>query len=80
MPEMNGIQAVRLLQAAGSTVRIIFLTALEDTDFISAVLELGPHSYVFKSRCHIDLLSAITAATQGSVFCSSRLKAANPAC
>ena len=72
MPEMDGIQAARQLQSTGSATKIVFLTGLEDADYISTVLNLGPHSYVFKTRCHIDLRPAITAALQGKTFCSSR--------
>lgn len=72
MPEMDGIQAAKRLRSAGSETRIVFLTGLEDVDHISAVLNIGPHSYVFKTRCHIDLPPAITAALQGKTFCSSR--------
>lgn len=72
MPEMDGIQAARRLQVAESATKIVFLTGLEDADHVSVALNLGPHSYVFKTKCHIDLPSAIAAALQGKTFCSSR--------
>jgi DNA-binding NarL/FixJ family response regulator len=72
MPELDGIQAARRLQAAGSTAKVVFLTGLEDADYISHVLNLGPYSYVFKTRSHVDLPLAIAAALEGKVFCSSR--------
>jgi DNA-binding NarL/FixJ family response regulator len=71
MPQLDGIQAVRRLQAAGSTAKVVFLTGLEDADYISHVLDLGPCSYVFKTRCPADLHIAIAAALEGRVFCSS---------
>jgi DNA-binding NarL/FixJ family response regulator len=72
MPELDGIQAARRLQAAGSSAKVVFLTGLEDADYISHVLNLGPYSYVFKTRCHVELPLAIEAALEGRVFCSSR--------
>ena len=72
MPEMDGIQAARHLLSAESATKIVFLTGLEDADHVSAALNLGAHSYVFKTRCHIDLPPAIAAALQGRTFCSSR--------
>jgi DNA-binding NarL/FixJ family response regulator len=72
MPQLNGLQAARRLQAAGSPTRIVFLTGLEDADLVSSVLNLGPHSYVFKMRLYEDLPTAIFAAMAGEVFCSSR--------
>jgi DNA-binding NarL/FixJ family response regulator len=77
MPELDGIQAARRLQAAGSTAKVVFLTGLEDGDYISHVLNLGPYSYVFKTRCHADLPLAIAAALEGKVFCSSRQEDTN---
>jgi DNA-binding NarL/FixJ family response regulator len=77
MPELDGIQAARRLQAAGSTAKVVFLTGLEDADYVSHVLNLGPYSYVFKTRCHADLSLAVAAALEGKVFCSSRREDAN---
>lgn len=72
MPELDGIQAARRLQAAGSSAKVVFLTGLEDADYIAHVLNLGPYSYVFKTKCHVDLPLAVAAALEGRVFCSSR--------
>jgi len=72
MPEMDGIQAAKRLQSTGAATKIVFLTGLEDADHISNALNLGPYSYVFKTRCHTDLRPAIMAALQGKTFCSSR--------
>jgi DNA-binding NarL/FixJ family response regulator len=77
MPELDGIQVARCLQAAGSNAKIVFLTGLEDADYVSHVLNLGPYSYVFKTRCHADLPLAITAALEGRVFSSSRREDTN---
>jgi len=75
MPEMDGIEAAKRLHSTGSATKIVFLTGLEDADHIATVLNLGPHSYVFKTKCHIDLPPAIIAALQGKTFCSSRRNA-----
>jgi DNA-binding NarL/FixJ family response regulator len=72
MPELDGMQVARRLQAAGSTAKVVFLTGLEDGDYISHVLNLGPYSFVFKTRCHADLPLAVAAALGGRVFCSRR--------
>jgi len=71
MPELDGIQAARHLEKAGAATRIVFLTGREDVDYISRVSSMGPHSYVFKTRCHVDLPVAIAAALEGKVFFSS---------
>jgi DNA-binding NarL/FixJ family response regulator len=77
MPTLDGIEAARRLRAAGSAAKIVFLTGLEDAEYISHLLSLGPFSYVFKSLCHSDLPQAIAAALDGKVFCSTRREDAN---
>ena len=77
MPELDGIQAARRLQAAGSTAKVVFLTGLEDGDYISHALNLGPYSYVFKTRCHADLALGGCGSAGVKFFCSSRREDAN---
>ena len=58
MPGMTGIEAVKKLQAMGSSTRIIFMTAQTDPDYIQAADALGA-GFVLKSRMRSDLLPAI---------------------
>jgi len=72
MPRLNGIEAVRRLMGAGSRVRIVFLTAIEDADYMGAALKLGAHGYVFKTLLRTDLPVAIAAAAEGRTFYSKK--------
>jgi DNA-binding NarL/FixJ family response regulator len=72
MPQLDGLQTARTLKKLGSTAKIVFLTGIEDTDYIKTALDLGGHGFVFKSCMLRDLALAITAALEGNTFCSSK--------
>ena len=77
MPVLNGIQAVRKLQEAGSRSKIIFLTVHSDADIFSACLATGALGYVEKKRLTTDLLPAIREALAGRRFLSPSLPGAS---
>jgi two-component system response regulator DegU len=72
MPQLDGIQAARRLKQLGSTAKIIFVTGIEDPDYIKAASNLGSDGFVFKSSMRKDLALAITAALEGGTFYSSK--------
>lgn len=59
MPELDGIGAARQLRRVGCLTRIVFLTVLEDEDYVAAALDVGARGYVLKSRMHSDLIPAM---------------------
>jgi DNA-binding NarL/FixJ family response regulator len=73
MPQLDGIQAARRLKELVTTSKIVFLTGIEDPDYIKSASDLG-HGFVFKSCMRKDLALAITAALEGGAFYSSKNK------
>jgi DNA-binding NarL/FixJ family response regulator len=73
MPQLDGIQAARRLKEFVATSKIVFLTGIEDPDYIKTASDLG-HGFVFKSCMRKDLALAITAALEGGAFYSSKSK------
>ena len=73
MPGLTGIEVARRLSSGGSTVRVIFLTVIEDADFARASLAEGGSAYVVKSRLATDLRHAIREVTAGHTFISPSL-------
>ena len=71
MPFRNGIQVASHLRGSGRKVKVIFLTAHEDPDYVEAAWSVGALGYVVKSRIATDLLPAIREALQGRRFISS---------
>ena len=68
MPGMGGFEVARRLAAAGAAVTIVFLTGLEEREYIDEALRLGARGYVFKRRLSSDLPLAIRAAVEGRTF------------
>lgn len=77
MPGLTGIEVARRLSSGGSTVRIIFLTVIEDAEFARASLAEGGSAYVVKSRLGTDLRHAIREVTAGHTFISPSLAVAD---
>jgi two-component system response regulator DegU len=69
MPEKDGFETVRRLRETDCASRIVFLTVMEDIDYVCAVREAGG-SYVAKRRMRTDLLSAAREAMRGNLFFS----------
>ena len=70
MPIFNGFEVARQLQSANIDVRVVFLTAYDDPEFINEALELGARGFVAKPRIASDLLFAIKEACAGRSFVS----------
>ena len=69
MPKIDGIRVARELQRAGISTRIIFLTLIEDEDYVQEARLIG-HGYVLKRRLSSDLIPALASAQNNSFFCS----------
>jgi DNA-binding NarL/FixJ family response regulator len=69
MPKVDGITVARQLRQAGSSTRVVFVTLIEDDDYMEEARLVG-HGYVLKRRLAFDLLIALASARDGSFFCS----------
>jgi len=70
MPEMCGIDAVREIRARGSNMKVVFLTANEDPDYVEAAFNVGALGYVVKKHMASDLIQALDLAAKGLRFLS----------
>ena len=59
MPRLNGLEAARQLSALPHPPRIVFLSVLEDEDFIEAAKCAGASEYVLKRNMRTDLVAAL---------------------
>jgi DNA-binding NarL/FixJ family response regulator len=69
MPKVDGIAVARQLRQSGSATRVVFVTLIDDEDYIQEARLVG-HGYVLKRRLAFDLLIALASARDGSFFCS----------
>ena len=58
MPRMSGIEVANRLSAVPNPPRVVFLTSIEDPDFIHAAEDAGASGYVLKRNLH-DLVGAL---------------------
>jgi DNA-binding NarL/FixJ family response regulator len=65
MPEMDGVQATRLIVESDSRARIIILTTFDLDEYVYAALRAGASGFLLKDTPPADLLSAIRAVASG---------------
>jgi DNA-binding NarL/FixJ family response regulator len=65
MPEMDGVQATRLIVETGSSARIIILTTFDLDEYVYAALRAGASGFLLKDTPPANLLSGIRAVASG---------------
>jgi DNA-binding NarL/FixJ family response regulator len=72
MPKQDGIKAARRIKQMNLPTKIVFLSGLEDQEFVDASLAAGASAFVFKSVAARDLSLAIHEALACRVFVSTQ--------
>ena len=75
MPGMGGIETVRRLIAREAHVRVLVLSAHEDTVHLRRVLNAGALGYLSKRTAPEELIGAVRAVAQGRVYIDGELAA-----
>jgi DNA-binding NarL/FixJ family response regulator len=70
MPEMNGFEALRLVQAFDPHIGILMLTMHDSETMLRGAMEAGAHAYVLKSDLDSRLIEAVEALCEGRAFFS----------
>ncbi|MFC6592528.1 response regulator [Deinococcus lacus] len=65
MPDMNGIEATRIIKAEHPGISVLVLSSYDDDAYVFAVLEAGAAGYVLKDASEDDLLGAVRAVAAG---------------
>ena len=73
MPEMNGIEATRLLTSELPTVRVLALSMESDRRFVVEVLKAGACGYLLKDCPAEELIKAIRIIASGETYLASRI-------
>ncbi|MBI3537851.1 MAG: response regulator transcription factor [Chloroflexi bacterium] len=68
MPEMDGLEATRVIKQESAQTQILALTMHESDEYFFRVLQLGALGYVLKRAATSDLLAAVRAIAGGEVF------------
>ncbi|MEE8546672.1 MAG: response regulator transcription factor, partial [bacterium] len=68
MPELNGIEATRIITNNAPVIRIIALSMHSEKRFIRAALEGGASGYLVKENAFEELVNAIRAVNKGQNY------------
>jgi DNA-binding NarL/FixJ family response regulator len=75
MPELNGIDATRLLSAEMPGVKVIALSTNADRRYVIAMFEAGAAGYLLKNAAAEELLVALQVVTRGETYLSPAIAA-----
>jgi DNA-binding NarL/FixJ family response regulator len=73
MPEMDGVQATRLIVESNSSARVIILTTFDLDEYVYAALRAGASGFLLKDTPPADLLSGIRAVASGDAVVAPRV-------
>jgi DNA-binding NarL/FixJ family response regulator len=73
LPVVDGIEAVRRLDAAGSCVPVLLLAAYEDDDLLFQALSAGAGGFLLTSGTAADLVRAVRTVAAGEALLSPEL-------
>ena len=68
MPEMNGLEATRIIKEQIPSIHILVLTMHRSEEYFFQMLEAGASGYILKGAETGELLRAIRSVAQGDVF------------
>jgi DNA-binding NarL/FixJ family response regulator len=71
LPQLNGLDAARMIKRQNSNIRIIFVTVQTNRDYVREAFEVGASGYVLKQAASAELVSAIQEVHSGRFFLSS---------
>jgi DNA-binding NarL/FixJ family response regulator len=70
MPEMDGVEAAKILHQQYPWVKIVMLTTFLDDDYVEDALRYGAYGYILKNIKSDDLIASIRAIFRGSALFS----------
>jgi two-component system, NarL family, response regulator NreC len=70
MPQLNGIEAARQINAKLPQIAIVFLSVHSDEAYVLRALKAGARGYLLKNSAEYDLVAAIRAVCDGKAFFS----------
>jgi two-component system, NarL family, response regulator NreC len=73
MPELNGIEATRRIVSQGGGTRVVMLSMHSDRRFITESLKAGAMGYLLKDCAFDEVLLAVKAVSEGTIYLSSRI-------
>ena len=76
LPDLNGIEVAARLRDAGSSARVVALSAFSDKRFVTEMIRSGAAGYVTKAAAGSELVRAIRAVAAGQGYFSPEIAGA----
>ncbi len=73
MPEMNGLEATRLIKQELPAIQIVILTMHDNEEYLLKILQAGATGYVLKQAADRELIEAVRAASRGDTYLYPRI-------
>lgn len=73
MPNLNGIEATRLILQHSPYTKVVILSMHSDRHIVKETLEAGASAYVVKSNIFEEMLRALETVTEGGRYLSPRI-------
>ncbi len=73
MPNLNGIEATRLILQHNPNIKVIILSMHSDRHIVKETLEAGASAYVLKSNLFDEMLRALETVAEGGRYLSPRI-------
>ena len=70
MPDLNGIDATRIITSGSNNTKVIALSMYSDKQFVQGMIQAGASGYLLKDCAFEELVSAIQAVIQGNTYLS----------
>ena len=70
MPDLNGIEATRMITSGAGQIRVIALSMYSDKHFLQGMIQAGASGYLLRDCAFEELLSAIRAVVSGNTYLS----------
>ena len=68
MPEMDGLEAARLITAKSAAPKVVMLTTFDLDDYVYTALRAGASGFLLKDSPRADLISAVHAVAAGDAL------------
>jgi len=78
MPDLNGIEATRLIHAKCPAIRIVILSMHATTEYVYRAFEAGACGYLLKEMAVGEVIAAVRAVHRGGTYLSPALAAIMP--
>ena len=75
MPDMNGVQAARMILRERPQTRVLILSMYADEQYVRSALDAGVAGYILKNALDNDLTRAVRAVAAGQQYLSPELSA-----